>query len=64
MAQQLSTLVALLEDTDSISSTNGSLQLSVSPVPGHLTPSFRQDTNVHKIKINNGFKKSLPGLIS
>ena len=39
---------------------HGSSQLSVTPVPGDLTPSHRhtsgQNTNVHKIKINKSLK--------
>jgi hypothetical protein len=60
MAQQLRALAALAEDPGSIPSThNGSSHLSLTPVPTDLTPSHwhisRQNTNVHKIKVNKSF---------
>jgi hypothetical protein len=52
MAQQVRALAVLPEDLGSIPRTH----MSVILVPGNLTPSFshtcRQNTNIHKIKIN------------
>ncbi|EGW07278.1 hypothetical protein I79_018888 [Cricetulus griseus] len=56
--QQLRALAALSEDPGSISS----LQLSVTPVPGDLTPSHsylcRQNITIHKVQINKLFFKA------
>jgi hypothetical protein len=45
---------------------HGSLQISVTPVPGDLTPSHTcassQNTSIHKIKINKPFFKTLKSM--
>jgi hypothetical protein len=48
MAQLLRALVALPEVLSSVPSTHGSSQLSVTPVPGDLTPSYK--SIVDKVK--------------
>ena len=64
MAQQLRALTTIPEDLGSISSTHphGGSQLSITPVPGDLTPSYRhickQNTKIHI------FKKAACGILS